>query len=118
MPAPRVCCLLSRVLPTVGEANAAHKRTICFQKMLADEEIPSGYFKSAADQEIVRVTEVRFRIIDCLEDFFRWRHHFDSLEENRAHRDYLRNYLVRLRDGDLIITLNWDSATERSLGDW
>jgi hypothetical protein len=88
-----------------------------FQKTLADEEIPSEYFKSAADEEISRVTEVRYRIIDCLEDFFRWRHYLDSLRENRPLRDYLREYLSHLNDGDLVITLNWDSAIERSLAE-
>ncbi|MGD0291730.1 MAG: hypothetical protein ABSC63_19080 [Candidatus Binataceae bacterium] len=94
-----------------GKADAA------FQKMLADDEVPSEYFKSPADEEIWRVTEVRFRIIDCLEDFFRWHHYLDSKEENRLHRDYLREYLSKLSVGDLVITLNWDSATERSLAE-
>src|SRR5208337_3128492 len=49
--------------------------------------------------------------------FFRWRHYFDSLERNRGLRDYLRNYLSQLSDGDRVITLNWDSATERSLAE-
>jgi hypothetical protein len=58
---------------------------------------------------------VRFPIIDCLEDFLRWRHYFDSVEKNRPDRDYLRKYLSSVSDGDLVITLNLESATERSL---
>jgi hypothetical protein len=88
-----------------------------FEKMFADEEVPSEFYKSTADEEISQVTEVRYRIIDCLEDFFRWRHHFDSLEGNRHLRDYLRQYLSGLRDGDVVITLNWDSAAESSLAE-
>jgi hypothetical protein len=88
-----------------------------FQMMLADEKIPSEYFKSTADEEISRVNEVRYRLIDCLEDFFRWRHNLDSMEENRPLRDYLRKYLSCLSDSDLVITLNWDSTAERSLAE-
>ena len=88
-----------------------------FQMMLADDEIPSEFFKSTADEEISRVSEVRYRLIDCLEDFFRWRHYFDSMEKNRPLRKYLRKYLSRLSGGDLVITLNWDSTAERSLAE-
>ena len=92
-----------------------------FDKLFADEPVPDDYFKTPADKEIWPVTEARYRIIDCIEDFFRERHFIDSVAGNREHRDYLREYLSQLREGDLVITLNWDSTAERSLaelGEW
>ena len=44
-----------------------------------------------------------------------YRHYADA--KRRDARDYLRRHLARLSDGDVIITLNWDTTAERTLAE-
>ncbi|MFZ0887251.1 MAG: hypothetical protein WA005_02260 [Candidatus Binataceae bacterium] len=59
------------------------------------------------------VARERFR--ECLDWFFRFKHHEDSKPKNRSRRDYLRDLLSHLKRGDIVITLNWDTTVERTL---
>jgi hypothetical protein len=59
------------------------------------------------------VASKRFR--ECIDWFFRFKHFEDSKPENRNRRDYLRELLSKLRSGDTVITLNWDTTVERTL---
>jgi len=63
-------------------------------------------------QELI-IASMRFR--DCLDMYFRSKHVEDSKKENRSRRQYLRRLLSDLRDGDTILTLNWDTTIERTL---
>ena len=56
---------------------------------------------------------------ECLRWYFFYLHYRDS--KNREKRDYLRRHLARLSEGDMVITLNYDTTAERTLaeeGSW
>jgi hypothetical protein len=53
------------------------------------------------------------RLIDCLVEYFDWKHYENSKYPKR--RAYLQTELERLRSGDVVITLNWDTTVERTL---
>ena len=57
----------------------------------------------------------RTRLLQVLEWYFGAKHHEDRSERSR--RDYLRRIVVPLCDGDVILTLNWDTVAERTLAE-
>ena len=72
------------------------------------------YFNSE-DREALSTAGLRARLLHALEQYFGARHHEDRSE--RPRRDYLRRILEPLSDGDVIITLNWDTVAERTLAE-
>jgi len=74
------------------------------------------WFRSSARAEFfggARVALASFK--DCLGWYFSFRHMED--ESNRARRDYLRKRFAHLGNGDVVITLNWDTTAERTLAE-
>ena len=88
-----------RTFPTTGESSA--------------EELEK-YFDSG-DREALSTARARARLLHALERYFGARHHEDRSE--RARRDYLHPILEPLSDGDVIITLNWDTIAKRTLAE-
>lgn len=86
-------------------------------QVLSDGQIPHDWWKSKAHEDLWRSKEARNRFVDCLLWFFRFKHHEDSLPENRKRRDYLRDLLAKLDGGDVVVTLNWDTTVERTLAE-
>jgi hypothetical protein len=56
-------------------------------------------------------------IVQSLHEFFRHRHRLDAAPAARAQRSYLRDLLTTLKEGDVVITFNWDALAERILGE-
>lgn len=74
-----------------------------------------NYFDSPIRNELRKAVAARKRFVRCLNEFFAHRHAFDS--ENREQRDYLRELFASLTTNDAVITLNWDTTAERTLGE-
>lgn len=54
-------------------------------------------------------------LLNCLYRYFAYKHCVDSQQPDR--REYLRRLFRSLEPGDVIVTLNWDTTAERSLGE-
>lgn len=77
------------------------------------------YWKSEAHKKLSAGRQALIGFLECLRRFFLSRHYRDA--KNRTLRDYLRRHLTRLSEGDVVVTLNWDTTAERTLaeeGDW
>jgi hypothetical protein len=88
------------------------------QKYLAGSNDPSDIWNHLGSEvrELAKESvAARERFRDCLNDYFLYKHYLDSKPENQAHREYLKRVLGRLVVGDRVLTLNWDTAVERSL---
>jgi hypothetical protein len=101
----------------VGPSFRDNKADEALGLAFSDGEIPDDYWQSEGHKDLWYATEARFRLLDCLENFFRWRHYEDSKPERRKPRDYLHSLLSGLIPGDAVITLNWDTSIERTLGE-
>jgi hypothetical protein len=105
-------CAISRAV-SVREAVRQENRDEFVSHVLSDTEVPDGWLTSFDHKWLGNADAARFRLLDCLIAYFEWRHHSDrELFERRA---YLREELDKLRPGDVVITLNWDTLAERSL---
>lgn len=74
------------------------------------------YFASASRGAIDSAKVARRRLLDCLDEYF-WLKHFDDLRKGLISRAYLKELLSDLKPGDTIITFNWDTLVERTLGE-
>ena len=86
-------------------------------EFMSGTDVPRKYFRSSGAKTVWDAGAVRHRLLDCLEHFFQWKHFSDSLKDNRANRDYLRQLFSDLSPGDIVVTLNWDSTAERTLAE-
>ena len=73
------------------------------------------YFDSENRETLSIASRSRKRLLSALEWYFWTKHREDRSERSR--RDYLRCILEPLSDGDVIITLNWDTLAERTLAE-
>jgi len=66
--------------------------------------------------EFSKAETARLGLQRALDDFF-WKKHTEDVETvARERRAYLERELLPLRDGDVIVTTNWDTLAERILG--
>lgn len=72
-----------------------------------------AYLDSPTREALRAAVVARSRFLLCLDWFFRFRHAQDASQ--RARLDYLRTLVHDLGLGDIVITLNWDTALERTL---
>lgn len=56
-------------------------------------------------------------VVECLHDYFQHQHALDADPRSVSRYTYLRELFCQLRDGDLIITFNWDALAERVLAE-
>lgn len=82
------------------------------QSVIAEYE---AYLASGTRSALHKATIASRRFLDCIDWFFWLRHHQDRV--NPTGREYLRSLLAPLRHGDVVITLNWDTTAERTLGE-
>ena len=71
--------------------------------------------------EIDRYVEARKALLQGLGGYLRSKHHNDRAACNNKEWEYLRQFLERVDDGDVIVTFNYDSTLERVLlarGKW
>jgi hypothetical protein len=74
-----------------------------------------AYLDSEARTQLHKAVVARTRFLECLDWFFAFRHGWDA--EHREQRGYLRELLDQLDAGDVVISLNWDTIAERTLGE-
>ena len=67
-------------------------------------------------KELQRIDNARRQLLQCLHWYFVWQHHQDGSDERMQRRKYLTDILASLDDGDVVITFNWDTTAERTLG--
>ncbi|MGO9453909.1 MAG: hypothetical protein ACLQDV_23090 [Candidatus Binataceae bacterium] len=77
------------------------------------DSLQDDSFTSPDHKWLYDADTARFRLLDCLIAYFDWKHYEDSRDPVR--REYLQRELAKLKCGDVVITLNWDSASERTL---
>src|SRR5437016_9706625 len=68
-------------------------------------------------KQLADAPRARAHLLSCLDWFFGLRHDDDGRPENLDRRDYLRALLGTLNDGDVVVTLNWDTTAERTLAE-
>jgi hypothetical protein len=73
------------------------------------------YFNSDERAALQRAAKARSRFLRCLDYFFARGHHYDR--DQRQRRAYLKGVLDSLQNGDVVITLNWDTTVERTLAE-
>ncbi len=76
----------------------------------ADFRAYEAHWKDEGRKRLEEGRLARIGFIECLQRVFFYCHHRDASERKR--RDYLRRHFQQLSDGDVIITLNWDTASE------
>ena len=84
-----------------------------------DERRYKDYLTSHEHKELSEGWPALKGFIECLQRFFFFRHYQDA--KTPRLRDYLRRHFARLSEGDVVITLSWDTTVERTLyeeGDW
>src|SRR5271170_5130945 len=81
--------------------------------VLSDPAVSDDRFMSLDHKWLDDADTARYRVLDRLISYFEWRHHSDR--ESFQRRAYLREEVDKLRAGDVVITLNWDTLAERSL---
>lgn len=105
-------CAISRAVSDL-EIVPPENRVEFVGQVLSDTEVPDDRFTSLDHKWLDDADTARYRLLNCLIAYFEWRHHSDrELFQRRA---YLREELDKLRPGDVVITLNWDTIAERSL---
>jgi hypothetical protein len=92
---------------------AGDKGRLAANQSLDSEKLDPGLFADSGQAWIDNAVRVRNQLILLLGEYFLWRHGEDA--EHPERRFYLRDFLDRLRPGDVVITLNWDSTIERTL---
>ncbi len=81
----------------------------------ADLRVYEEQWKDEGRKRLEEGTLARVGFIECLQRYFFYCHHRDA--SDRGRRDYLRRHFAHLSHADLIITLNWDTASERTLAE-
>lgn len=115
------------VLSLVDLCEAAYTNSDHAQIRAALEKCKTGQFteqdeleyqrwwKSPERKSLEEATLARDGFIECLTRFLYWRHYKDA--SHRVGRDYLRRHFAKLSEGDIVITFNWDTTTERTLAE-
>jgi hypothetical protein len=80
-----------------------------------EERQYKAYFEPERHKKLLAARPALIGFLECLQRFFLYRHYADA--KTRDARDYLRRHFAGLSDGDVIITLNWDTAAERTLAE-
>ena len=118
-PNPEVVLSAVDLCELARETRGAFKERYADQAwsyILSDTRVPNHWSRSAGHRSLFEAGNARNRFIDCLEWFFTFKHEDDSKEERRNRRGYLRDLLLELRTGDVVITLNWDTTVEEVVG--
>jgi len=116
---PEVVLTLPDLYSLALENEDDHQRTEAIRGYMATGEADASeledYFDSAEWKALAAAARPRARLLDALEWYFLFRHHED--QEQRSRREYLRPLMEGLEDGDVVITLNWDTVAERTLAE-
>ena len=116
---PEVVLSLPDLYHLAAESEDDHRTTTAIRTFLENGESSTEeleeYFDSGKREALSAARDSRARLLRALEWYFGARHHEDRLQPPR--RDYLRHILDPLSDGDVIITLNWDTVAERTLAE-
>src|SRR5581483_7328482 len=80
---------------------------------LSRDEIRDDLYLSAAHAWIDKAGTAVLRLVDSLSEYLAYKQYLDV--QSPSSRAYLRDLFVDLSDGDVVITLNWDAAADRSL---
>jgi hypothetical protein len=82
-----------------------------------DESITEykSYLDSDSRIQLQAAVSARYRFLICLDWFLRHWHVQDAKNPDR--RTYLKELFNGLQRGDVVITLNWDTTAERTLGE-
>ncbi len=83
----------------------------------AEGERINQYWESPERAQLTDAITARARFLDCLHWYFAFKHYQDAKPEGRRRREYLHRLLTRLAPGDVVVTFNWDTAVERTLGE-
>ena len=112
------------VLSAVDLCEMGRTARDCFKPEYADkglvrewELVPKRQWRSAGHKALFQAGDARNRFVDCLNWFFTFKHEDDCQIDKRDQRAYLRELLCELHEGDVVITLNWDTTIERSSGE-
>ena len=74
-----------------------------------------SYLDSDSRRQLQAAVSARYRFLTCLDWFLRDRHVQDA--KNPDQRTYLKKLFNGLQKGDAVITLNWDTTAELTLGE-
>jgi len=80
---------------------------------LSRNDIRDALYLSTAHAWIDRAGTAVLRLVDSLNEYLTYRQNLDI--ESPSSRSYLRDLFGSLSDGDVVMTLNWDAAADRSL---
>lgn len=83
----------------------------------ADTAALDIYYNSPERKALRVASAARARLLDVLEWYFWFKHHEDGQRAGQERRQYLHELIEPLSDGDVIITLNWDTLAERTLAE-
>jgi hypothetical protein len=120
-PNPEVVLSLADLYETASRVADESAMRVALEKSRSGELTEAefaAYQKYWKAEERKRLEEgrlARIGFIECLQRFLLYCHHRDASE--RGQRDYLRRHFKHLSKGDVIITLNWDTAVERTLAE-
>jgi hypothetical protein len=117
-PNPEVVLSAVDLCELTGSVRGSFKKKYAdkaWSYVLSRRSVPKHWWLSAGHKSLFEAGNARARFVDCLVWFFTFKHQDDSKIENRSRRNYLRDLLLGLRKGDVVITLNWDTTVERSL---
>lgn len=116
---PEVVLSLPDLYAAAAESEDDERTSSAVRRYLdtgeADAAELEAYFNSAERDALSEALPARARLLDALEWYFWGRHHEDAAERSR--RDYLRPLMDSLSDGDIVVTLNWDTVVERTLAE-
>ena len=73
------------------------------------------YWDTESRKALRDAAGARERLLECLRHYFEFRHCKDVDAARYDSRSYLRRLLDRLKPGDVVVTLNWDTLVERTL---
>ena len=115
---PEVVLSLPDLCEAARESEAAEAFGKAHKIFLTGSDDPGGiwdHLKSPERELANAAIAARGRFLDCLSQYFLYKHYLDSKPENKPARDYLREVLSRLEENDRVLTLNWDTTVERTL---
>lgn len=80
---------------------------------LGSEQIQEHPFLTRDKTDFIEARKAIKALLHCLRHYFGWQHFLDSQSSDKRH--YLKRELSPLASGDIVITTNWDSLSERVL---
>lgn len=117
---PEVVLSLPDLMALAAETeDDARLRSATRKHNEGDENATHGleqYHDSPERDALAEAKVARGHLIHCLESYFEFAHGRDA-QKPRSSRDYLRRALGKLRRGDVVVTLNWDTLAERTLAE-